>query len=97
MEEQVGEGIKQVISEGVVKREDLFIATKCWPDELVDPEAALQRSLKRLDLEYVDLYIIHWPAHFIFTETPLHKLWPVFESFVERGLAKNIGVSNFNL
>lgn len=75
----------------------MFVATKCWPDEMGDPEAALKRSLQRLDLEYVDLYLIHWPAHFIFTDTPLHKIWPVFESLVDQGLAKSIGVSNFNL
>lgn len=61
-EEAVGEGIRLAIESGKVKREDLFVTTKVWIDEVEDIEAACRRSLKRLGLEYVDLYLVHWPA-----------------------------------
>eukprot|EP00672_Neobodo_designis_P019248 CAMPEP_0174833716 /NCGR_PEP_ID=MMETSP1114-20130205/4402_1 /TAXON_ID=312471 /ORGANISM="Neobodo designis, Strain CCAP 1951/1" /LENGTH=164 /DNA_ID=CAMNT_0016067607 /DNA_START=33 /DNA_END=524 /DNA_ORIENTATION=+ len=63
-EAEVGEAIKKCIAEGVVKREDLFVTTKLWnihhEPEQVRP--ACEASLKRLGLDYVDLYLIHWPA-----------------------------------
>ena len=61
-EEQVGKGIKRAIDEGLVKREDLFIVTKCGLREKSDPEAAINNSLKKLNLDYVDLYLDHWPS-----------------------------------
>lgn len=59
---------------------------------------ALQGSLERLGLDYVDLYLIHWPAQY-FGEgrKPLHKLWPELEALVDEGLTKSIGLSNFNV
>ena len=63
-----------------------------------DPEAALRQQLKSLKLDYVDLYLIHWPAGF-FAEPkkPLHVLWAQLESLVDKGLTKSLGLSNFNL
>eukprot|EP00493_Phyllostaurus_siculus_P022718 UN23052 len=62
-EKEAGEGIKKAIDEGLVKREDLFVTTKLWntyhrPENV---EAACRRSLEDLGLDYVDLYIIHFP------------------------------------
>lgn len=63
-EEEVGAGIKAKIDAGVVKREDLFITSKLWSSfmrpDLVEP--TLKESLKNLGLEYLDLYLIHWPC-----------------------------------
>ena len=61
-EVEVGKGIKKAIDEGIVKREDLFVVTKMWPDEKEDPEKALKQSLERLNLSYVDLFLDHWPC-----------------------------------
>jgi len=61
-EEVVGEAVGRAISEGHVRREDLFVVTKLWMEDFHDPEAAIRLSLQKLKLEYVDLYLIHWPA-----------------------------------
>ncbi|XP_045782719.1 aldo-keto reductase AKR2E4-like [Maniola jurtina] len=104
-EDQVGKAVNKKIAEGVVAREDLFITTKLWNDaharEAVVP--ALQESLQRLNLTYVDLYLIHWPFA---TETKLPKpyvdidyleTWLGMVAAKQQGLAKSIGVCNFNL
>lgn len=102
-EEEVGKGINQAINEGLVKREDLFIITKCWLDEKEDPEKALNNSLKKLNLSYVDLYLDHWPCGKCYKKendfklVNLREMWPKFESLVEKGLTKSIGVSNYNV
>ena len=100
----IGKGIQKALKDGIVKREELFITTKCGIGEMTDPEAAIQRSLKNLGLDYIDLYLLHWPKFFIFNEkgekvkmTPIHIVWPKMESLVEKGLTKNIGVSNYNV
>lgn len=110
-EEVVGECIKLAIESGKVKREELFITTKLWIDEVEDVEAACKSSLKRLGLDYVDLYLVHWPvavktvkpasesgeAVYERMRMPMHKVWPQMEALVAKGLAKSIGVSNFNV
>ncbi|NP_001413559.1 aldo-keto reductase family 1 member C13 isoform 3 [Mus musculus] len=87
VEEEIGQAIQSKIKAGVVKREDLFITTKLWctcfRPELVKP--ALEKSLKKLQLDYVDLYIMHYPV-------PMKRL----EECKDAGLVKSIGVSNFN-
>ena len=103
-EEGVGKGVKRAINEGIVKREDLFITTKLSKFEMTEPDLAIKKSLQRLGLDYIDLYLIHWPKFFDYDKkgqkiniAPLHKVWPIMESFVEKGYTKYIGVSNFNV
>ena len=85
-EESVGVGIR----ESGVPREEIFVTTKFFPRRR-DPAAELEGSLRRLGLEYVDLYIIHWPA-----EGPLWA-WPGMERARELGHTRSIGVSNFDV
>ena len=89
-EEFVGRGIAKC----GVPRKDLFITTKSWNNaqRLGDVEGAFQRSLDRLGLDYIDLYLIHWPVPGCFLNT-----WKDMEKILESGRALSIGVSNFEI
>ena len=105
----VGKGVNFALQSGKVSRKEMFVVTKVWIDEVEDVVAACRRSLGRLGLEYVDLYLLHWPiavredhqddgsVTFEKLKIPIHKIWPQLESLVDYGLAKSIGVSNFNV
>jgi diketogulonate reductase-like aldo/keto reductase len=84
-EESVGGALRR---SGLL-REQLFVTTKLMPAR-VSARSELEKSLGRLDLDYVDLYLIHWPL-------PLRnaRLWRELESLQQAGLAREIGVSNF--
>lgn len=96
-EAQVGKGLEASFASSSVRREDVFLATKLWHNAYRDPETTLRKSLKAMKTDYVDLYYLHWPNNF-FTEpkVPMHVLWARLEGLVDKGLAKGIGVSNFN-
>ncbi|XP_029455623.1 aldo-keto reductase family 1 member C1 homolog [Rhinatrema bivittatum] len=112
-EEYIGPAIQEKIADGTVKREDIFYTGKLW-NTFHKPEfvqTALKRTLKSLQLDYIDLYIIHWPVSFKFGEDPmpfnesgkiifekvdLCAVWEAMEACKDAGLVKSIGVSNFN-
>jgi diketogulonate reductase-like aldo/keto reductase len=85
-EESVGRGLRA----SGVPRDEVFITTKFYPARR-DAEAEAKRSLERLGVDQIDLYIIHWPRG-----GPTWA-WPGMERAHERGYARSIGVSNFNL
>ena len=87
-EEAVGEAIK----ESGIPREDLFITTKLWNQDMRDERVieAFNTSLNKLGLDYVDLYLIHWPV-----KGKYIKAYKVMEEIYRSGKAKAIGVSNF--
>ncbi|WP_031426372.1 aldo/keto reductase [Flavimarina sp. Hel_I_48] len=95
-EKAVGEGIKA----SEVPREELFITTKLWRENLGYAQAkkAFAESLKRLNLKYIDLYLIHWPAnaknHTNWQKTNA-ETWRALEDLQSEGTIKSIGVSNF--
>jgi diketogulonate reductase-like aldo/keto reductase len=82
--------VGRALHDSGVPREDVFITTKFYPKRK-DPEAEAQRSLERLGVDSVDLYIIHWPAG-----GPTWA-WDGMQRAHERGYARSIGVSNFSV
>src|SRR6201994_1816301 len=114
-EKEVGEAMQEVFKEGKIKREDVFIATKLWNNnhrpERVKP--AFEAGLKRLQLDYIDLYLIHTPFAFqpgdeqdprdqsgkvIYDDgVTLLDTWGALESLVDEGRCKAIGLSDVNM
>jgi diketogulonate reductase-like aldo/keto reductase len=83
-ENSVGQGLR----ESGVPREEVFITTKFYPARK-DPAAEAERTLRRLGVDYLDLYIVHWP------QGGPTRAWPGMERAHELGYARSIGVSNF--
>ncbi|MEK6958143.1 MAG: aldo/keto reductase [archaeon] len=86
-EKEVGDAIAQ----SKVPRRELFITTKLWPSDFGSEEKALEKSLSLLQLDYVDLYLIHWPRK------GRTNSWTKLAGIAESGKAKSIGVSNFTI
>ena len=93
-EEGVGQGIREGIKEAGISREELFVTSKVWNADLgyESAIAAYTTSLKKLDLEYLDLYLIHWPV-----EGKYKEAWRALETIYTKGQVKAIGVSNFQI
>jgi diketogulonate reductase-like aldo/keto reductase len=101
-EREVGEGINRAINDGIVKREELFIVTKLWITDKHQPEESIKKQLKELNLDYVDLYLDHWPISIYKIDdkmyrTPIHQVWKNMENLVKKGYTKSIGVSNYSV
>jgi diketogulonate reductase-like aldo/keto reductase len=85
-------GVGAGIRESGIDRKEVVVTTKLWPSDFGDPLRAFNASLKRLGLEYVDLYLIHWPKG----RTP-HHVWQALEKIYDDKRARAIGVSNFEV
>ena len=85
-------GVGRAIKKSGIPREDIFVTTKIWTSDLRNGRVmeAFEDSLKKLDMDYVDLYLIHWPV-----QENINKNWKVMEKIYKSGRAKAIGVSNF--
>ncbi|EGL17738.1 MULTISPECIES: aldo/keto reductase [unclassified Paenibacillus] len=93
-EEGVGQGIREGLAETGLSREELFVTSKVWNADQ-GYESALQAfevSLRKLGLDYLDLYLIHWPVQGKYKDT-----WRALEAIYESGKARSIGVSNFHV
>ena len=112
-EGEVGQAIRESIAEGVVTRDAIFLTSKLWnsfhaPE---DVEVGCRETLAALGLEYVDLYLMHWPVAFRpgtmlpkgpeeflpLSEMPLAKTYQAMWRLREQGLVKSVGVSNFGI
>ena len=84
----------KVLASSGVPREELFLTSKVWNNaqRMGDVRGAFLRSLERLQTDYLDLYLIHWPVPGFYTET-----WKELEQLREEGLVRSIGVSNFSV
>ncbi|WP_237438678.1 aldo/keto reductase [Guptibacillus hwajinpoensis] len=93
-EESVGQGVNQAIEEGLVTREELFITSKVWNDGLSYDETiqAYETSLSKLGLDYLDLYLIHWPG-----DNKYQEPWKALETLYKEKRVRAIGVSNFQV
>ena len=111
-EKEVGEGIRRCIEQGICTREKLFVTSKLWCDSHApeDVAPALQESLDNLGLDYLDMYLVHWPVALKkgvqfpnyksdmlpLEQVPLTETWKALEACVASGKTKGIGVSNFS-
>uniref|UniRef100_A0A8D0GU26 NADP-dependent oxidoreductase domain-containing protein n=1 Tax=Sphenodon punctatus TaxID=8508 RepID=A0A8D0GU26_SPHPU len=113
IEEEVGRAVQEKVKDGSIKREDIFYTGKIWNTfhrpELV--RSCLEQSLKNLQFDYVDLFLIHHPCSLkpgadllprgengklLFDRVDLCKTWEAMEACKDAGLAKSLGVSSFN-
>ncbi|MGD8107854.1 2,5-didehydrogluconate reductase DkgA [Pantoea sp. FN0302] len=86
------EGIGQALQQTDVAREDIFVTTKLWNEDQLNWQQAMESSLQKLQLEYVDLYLMHWPCP---GKDDYVEAWQGMIALQQQGLAKSIGVCNF--
>lgn len=112
-EANIGPTLNEIFKSGIINREDLWITSKLWNDKHDDVEASCRKSLADLQLDYLDLYLIHWPVPNyhppkcdVNMRNPNAKpyihdnymnTWQQMESLVEKGLVKRIGTSNMTI
>ncbi|MFA0963970.1 aldo/keto reductase [Roseivirga sp. BDSF3-8] len=111
-EAEIGEALKEAFDSGLVSRSDLWITSKLWNDSHRKDQvpAAMEKTLKDLKLDYLDLYLMHWPValkngvlqpksaddFLSLDEVPVEETWNAMEALVDKGQARHIGVSNFS-
>ncbi|WP_375586164.1 aldo/keto reductase [Cyclobacterium xiamenense] len=111
-EKEIGDALSTAFAEGWVSREEVWVTSKLWNDCHLksDVRPAIEQTLADLQLEYLDLYLLHWPVavrkgvdfpskkedFLSYAEAPLTETWKGLEEVFGKGLTRHIGVSNFN-
>jgi methylglyoxal/glyoxal reductase len=84
--------VGRAVRKSGIAREEIFVTTKLWPSEFFRVRAAWQKSLDKLGLANIDLYLIHWPIPLVGS-----GIWKDFEKIYAAGLVRSIGVSNYSV
>jgi 2,5-diketo-D-gluconate reductase A len=92
------EGVGRALAASGLKRDEYFVTTKLWNNQHLGDQAVIgiNASLEKLALDYLDLYLIHWPAVVKYGDAYI-QAWDALQGFQFDGLARSIGVSNFNI
>jgi aldehyde reductase len=97
----LGKAVQTVISEGRVRREDLFITTKIWNLRGEKPQREIKEALQLMQLKYLDMVYLHWPYIDMtdngdYHHNSLEEFWAEMELLVTKGYVRHLAVSNFN-
>ncbi len=111
-EAEVGQAIEKVVADQVLRREELWVTSKLWNNahRRAQVRPALEQTLRDLNLDYLDLYLVHWPVvlkgdvtypkkaddFLSLDEVPVAETWQGMEAVLKKGLTRHIGVSNFS-
>ncbi|KAF7836351.1 Non-functional NADPH-dependent codeinone reductase 2 [Senna tora] len=107
-EAAVGNALNEAMNEGRVERHHIFLTSKLWCSDHHDPLSALNQTLQNVGMEYLDMYLVHWPVKLKewvnypipkeedFDELDLESTWRGMEKCLDMGLCRCIGVSNFS-
>lgn len=112
-EAEIGQALRELFDQGEITRQELWVTSKLWNDchHPSHVRAAMEQTLSDLQLDYLDLYLMHWPLAFEhghrypenrdtvipLSEIPLSATWEAMESLLQEGLCRHLGVANFSL